>query len=119
MKKWSAVFASSRLKPNALESRIAATTSQLDDRHRAAGPRAGSQHRRHEHERQVVDDVVEPRAVEERRALLDAGEPRQQPVDRVDHRGAASQRKAASQDQPSMIASSAMKARRAPLAVRA
>ena len=35
--------------------------------------------RRHEHECEVIDDVIEPPAVEHRRALLDAGEARQHP----------------------------------------
>ena len=82
MKKWSSVFASSRENPNALDSRIAAGT--------ADAPRLGHQRRvphhdgRHEHVRQVVDDVVEVRAAEVGQALADADQARQVAVGRVD-----------------------------------
>ncbi len=76
---------------------FAAEAERARDEHRGDGqPRrdtVGKQarvldrKRRHEHEREVIDDVIESPAVEHRRALLDAGEARQNAVDCVDHRG--------------------------------
>ena len=71
----------------------------------------------HEHERQVVDDVVELRAVEVRRALLDACQARERPVNGIDHRG----RRQPEKGPPEVAADGAVSARyasSAPLAVK-
>ena len=84
MKKWSVVLASVRLNPNALDSSIAAATGQPQSA--GSSPDRNRRNAGHEDVRQVVDDVVEARAVDARAPVADAGQAGEPAVDGVDRR---------------------------------